>query len=337
MLKRTLQSEKRDAGRESGERNLAIAEPAGTGAYPRGHGRGAYAMNFRSRTRLVLLSALAFVLAGCVPIPIPHGKPPVVYGGAIAEEVNRATVLPGQKHEEVIQRVGAPAFNFGAGRAYVYPWTIDQGDVVFLAPGVGMLGGVGWAKAQLFIVAFDDDGRSVKSGTAEVPLFRSVSSEVRRWMVAQGLAELARPQPEGNSSTIVVFRRANPPCDWRQHAIDPWSPFQSPFAPAVAVDGQVVGDVLKGEFINLVVAPGVHHLTVEAVPPFRQFESEGMRSGRGDAASLTVHVGPGQATYAETWICLRAHETNTRYLAHLESRDSEQALPELAGLKSAWP
>lgn len=294
-------------------------------------------MNRRSVTPIILLSAFITAAAGCVPVPIPHGEPSIVFGSAIAEEAVRATVLPGQKSEEVIQRLGTPAYDFGAGRAFVYPWTTDQGNVAILAPGVGMLGVMQQTKAQLFIVAFGDDGRAVKSGAVEMPLFRSVSGEVRQWMLAQGLTPFLQPQPGDNSSTIIVFRRTSAPCDPRQHAIDPWSPFQSPFAPTVAVDGQTVGDVLKGEFIHLTVAPGAHLLMAEAVPPFRHFESEGLRTSKGDPASLAVHVGPGQTIYAETWICVETYKANPQYLMHLESRDAEHARAELTNLTSAWP
>jgi hypothetical protein len=122
-----------------------------------------------------------------------------------------------------------------------------------------------------------------------------------------------------------------------QRTIDPSTPFQSPFAPTVTVDEQTVGDLQKGEFLRLTVTPGMHHVVVEGVAPFRRFELEGMRLSKGDAASLAVKVEPGQTIYAETWTCYEAHQTNPKYLTYLESRNAEQAQADVITLKSAWP
>jgi hypothetical protein len=157
------------------------------------------------------------------------------------------------------------------------------------------------------------------------------------WMDAQKLKEFVRPQPGGILSTIVVYRRENAPCNQAQGTIDAWSPFQTPFAPVITIDGQTVGDVLKGEFLELAVAPGAHLVVVEGVPPFRRFEFEGQPFRKADPTSLTVHLEPGQTVNAETWVCTEPYQTNPRYFAYLESRDAEQARTELVKLKSAWP
>jgi len=294
-------------------------------------------MTLSFRVAVGLASLLLVAVSGCIPIPIPHSEPIVVYGNAVAEEAIRATVAPGQTREDVVQRLGTPAYDFGAGRAYVYPWTQDKGSVVALAPSGHILGPGRWAEARLFVIVFDDDGRAVKTGSVDISPGRSVSSALRGWMVAQKLSEFIRPQPGGIPSTIVVYRRASAPCNLAQRTIDVWSPFQTPFAPVVTVDEHSVGDVLKGEFLELAVAPGVHLVVVEGVPPFRRFEFEGQPFRKGDPASLTVHLEPGQVIYAETWVCSEAYQTNPRYFTYLESRDAEQARTELTKLKSAWP
>lgn len=293
------------------------------------------ALSFRLAVGLVCLLIVA--VSGCVPIPIPHSEPTVVYGNATAEEAIRAAVVPGKTRDEVVQRLGTPAYNFGAGRAYVYPWTQDKGSVAALAPSGHILGPWRWADARLFIVVFDDDGRAVKTGTVDIPPGRSVSGALRGWMDAQKLTEFVRPQPGGILSTIVVYRRENAPCSRAQRTIDVWAPFQTPFAPVIAVDGQTVGDVLKGDFVELAVAPGAHVVTVEGVPPFRHFEFEGQPFRKADPAPLTVHLEPGQTVYAETWVCAEAYQTNPRYFTYLEPRDAEQARSGLTKLKSAWP
>jgi outer membrane protein assembly factor BamE (lipoprotein component of BamABCDE complex) len=285
----------------------------------------------------VLASLLVVAVSGCVPIPIPNSEPIVVYGNAVAEEAIRETVVPGQTREDVVQRLGTPAYDFGAGRAYVYPWTQDRGSVAALTPSGQMLGPWRWAEARLFIVVFDDDGRAVKTGTVDIPPARSVSSALRAWMDSQKLKEFIRPQPGRMLSRILVYRRENAPCMRAQRTIDVWAPFQTPFAPVVTVDGQTVGDVLKGEFLELAVAPGAHLVVVDGVPPFRHFEFEGQPFRKGDPASLTVHLEAGQTVYAETWVCAEAYQTTMRYFTYLESRDAEQLRAESTKLKSAWP
>lgn len=295
-------------------------------------------MKGRFAATIGLLTAFTLAVAGCIPVPIPHSES-VVYGNAVGEEAFRQKILPGQTREEVIQRLGSPAYNFGAGRAFVYPWTVDKGNILILIPGGGVLGAA-WADARLFVVVFDDDSRALKTGVAEIPLYRSVSGVVRSWMSAQELAGFIRPQPEDRPSTIIVYRRASVPCNPRDHAVDPYSPF----APTVSVDGETVGDARKGEFLRLAVTPGTHLVVVEAIPGFRRFESESTtRVSQDSPASLKVHVEPGQTIHAETWLCLEADKAIPydrryhRYQMHLELRDSERARVELSNLNSAWP
>ena len=284
-----------------------------------------------------LLIAGIVAIAGCVPIPIPNIDPPIVHGDRVAGQANRAAMVSGQSHEEVIQRFGVPDYNLGAGRAFVYPWTRDKGSVLGVAPSGHILGPCRWAEARVFIVVFGDDGRSLKTGIAEVPMFRSVSGVVRSWMKEHDLPVLKYPQPGDTSSTIVIYRRMDPACSLAQRTIDPWSPFQSPFAPTVKVDEHVVGDLQKGEFLQWTTAAGTHLVVVEGVPPFRRFEAEGLPSSKSEAALLEVKVQPGKTIYAEAWTCCQAYQTDPRCLTYLELRDAEQARAGVSSLKSAWP
>ena len=156
-------------------------------------------------------------------------------------------------------------------------------------------------------------------------------------MVAERLDGYMRPEPEADASAIIVYRRSSAPCDPREHANEPYSPF----APAVTVDRQTIGDVRKGDLLRLAVAPGTHIVAVESVPAFRRFEYEGVLSmlSRDVPASVTVEVGPRQTVYAETWLCMEmdADRTKPRYRMHIELRDAEQARAELPRLTSAWP
>jgi hypothetical protein len=294
-------------------------------------------MTFSFRFAVGLVCLLIVAVSGCVPIPIPRLEPTVVYGNAVAKETIRATVVPGQSREEVIERLGAPTYNFGSGRAYVYAWTEDTGSVLAVAPGGVLLGPAALAEARVFIVVFGEDGRSLKTGSAEVPLYRSVSGVVRGWMAAEGLDGYIRTPLEADPSVIILYRRSSAPCDPRRHAVEPYSPF----APAVTVDGQTIGDVLKGEFLRIVVASGTHSVAVEAVPGFRRFDYEGIltRFSRDIPASLTVEVMPRQMVHAETWLCTEADADTgiARYRMHLELREAEQARADLTSLKAAWP
>lgn len=291
----------------------------------------------RARVAASLASLLLVAVSGCIPIPIPDSEPIAIYGHKVADEATRAAVKPGQTREEVAHWLGAPAYDIGAGRAYIYPWTLDKGSVAGLAPSGHLLGPWRWAQAQLFIVVFDDEARAVRTGTVDISPGRSVSSALRGWMEAQNLKQFARPQPGGLLSKIVVYRREDAPCKRAEHTIDVWAPSQTPFAPVVAVDEQTVGDVRKGEFLEVAVAPGVHLVVVEGIPRFRRFEFEGQGFREWNPASLMVHLKPGQTAYAETWVCAGAYESSPRYLTYLEWRDAEQVRDELTKLKTAWP
>lgn len=290
-----------------------------------------------ARVAIGLASLVLVALWGCIPIPLPRGEPIVVYGNTVSEEAMRAAVLPGQTSEEVVRRLGAPAYDFGAGRAYIYPWTQDIGGVAAVAPSGHLFGPWRWAKAQLFVVVFDDERRVVRTGTADISPGRSVSGALRGWMDAEKLQHYARPQAVGWPSRIVVYRREEAPCKRAERTLDVWAPFQSPFTPVITVDGRTVGDVRKGDFFELEAAPGSHLVAVEGVPEFRYFEFEGQPFRRADHAPLAVNLEAGQTVYAETWVCLEIYQTNGRYFTFLELRDAKQARDELTTLKPAWP
>lgn len=282
-----------------------------------------------------LLGTLVAAVTGCVPIPVPSSRPSVAFGTEVAEESLRNLVLPGQTRRAVVARLGAPSYDLGSGQALVYPWTIDKGTVVIL-PLIpyASLGATAWDESSLFIVLFDVDDRVLKTGTAKTPLYTSVSGTARKWMTEQGLTRFDSPRNDASASAIVVYRRESPPCAAREHRIDPYSAFPPP----VTLDGQAVGDVLKGEFLRLAVTPGEHTVAVDAIPAFRAHEFDRLVPVKtvSSPASLTLKVGSGQTIHLETWLCL-AGTTPQTYQMYLELRDAQQAQAAVATLKSAWP
>ena len=289
----------------------------------------------RVRALCVWMGTSIIVLMGCVPIPIPRSEPSVVFGNELTEDKLSTIVLPGQNRLAVVERLGVPAYNLGGGQVFAYPWTIDRGTLVLLplipyAPLVG----TAWAESGLLIVAFDDEGRVLRTGTSKVPLYASVSGAVRKWMVGQGIEGFKPRQLDVGASEIVVYRSKAPPCVAREHQVDPYSPFPPP----VAVDAETVGDLLKGEFLRLAVIPGEHTVHVDAVPAFRAHEFESLVPVKtvSSPASLRLEARPGHTTYVESWLCL-VGSTPQRYQMNLAVRGAEQARAALADLKSSWP
>lgn len=282
-----------------------------------------------------LMGASVFAVMGCVPIPLPRTELSVVFGSAFTEDKLRTFALPGQSRLAVLERLGAPAYNLGSGRVFVYPWTIDKGTLVFLPliPYAPLLG-TAWAESSLFIVVFDVEGRVLRTGNSTIPLYTSVSGAVRKWMVGQGLDGFKPRQQDVGTSAIVVYRRKSPPCVTREHRVDPYSPFPPP----VVLDAETVGDLLKGEYLHLAVAPGQHTVSVDAVPAFRTHEFERLVPVNtvSSPSSLGLEVGSGQTVHVESWLCL-VGSTPQRYQMYLEIRDAEQARAALADLKSSWP
>ncbi len=282
-----------------------------------------------------LLGVSVSVVMGCVPIPLPRSEPSVVFGNELAEDKLRTIVLPGQSRLAVVERLGVPAYSLGRGQVFAYPWTIDKGTLVFfpLIPYAPIVG-TAWAESSLFIVVFDEEGRVLRTGVSKVPLYTSVSGAVRQWMAGQSIEEFKPRQRVFGASAIVVYRRKSPPCVAREHQVDPYSPYP----PSVSLDAETVGDLLKGEFLWLSVAPGEHTLYVDAVPAFRAHEFENLVPVKtvSSPASITLEVGSEHTVHVETWLCL-VGSTPQRYQMYLEVRSAEQARAALADLKSSWP
>jgi hypothetical protein len=103
------------------------------------------------------------------------------------------------------------------------------------------------------------------------------------------------------------------------------------------VDGVVVGDLGKDEFLAVALEAGAHSVTIDPVPEYRFAGEEGdafvrdLRNRR-VRAMLQVHGDPEAAVYVETYLC-----TGTGTIAmHAAVRDAPSGLKALTGLQPAW-
>lgn len=239
-------------------------------------------------------------------------------------------VRPGDTVADVKARLGMPTFDLGPESIYVYVWAEENGTVIFFYPGLATEEAT---SSYLFLVAFDSSGSVIETGTTEFGAFSSVTGEVRQWRSTSDLvANVTGPRPaeDDAQATLFVYRRQRSSC--------PFPTFDSNiFKPSIAVDGQVVGDISKGEYLGINIKPGAHLLTVDPVPAYRVLGREegsftsSVRDGR-IIANAPVDAQVGEKTYVEVYLCtgLGVVEAN----AHV--RDAADGLQAIEPLAPAW-
>lgn len=281
-------------------------------------------------------ATLAALITGCVVIPIPATQDSVVSGRTVAEDEVRSIVSSGEDSHDVKTRLGEPTLDFGPRRVFVYSWTVNKGAIVwFLGAGLGGTGGVEpLAVSHLLLIAFDPDGKVLKAGTMEFKPFDTIAEHVREWLSSVDLAaQVVGPRPEqstGRGPVLFVYRPSTSPC--------PFPTFDANiFKPSVAVNGIVVGDLAKGEYLAVEIEAGAHAIAIDPVPYYRYAGQEASffaQDVRNHGIPTTVHVSgdPDRPIYIETYLCTGMGETEM----HATVRDTATALQAIRALQPAW-
>jgi hypothetical protein len=226
-------------------------------------------MSSISRLRGLVFATISVLVAGCVAIPIPTMKETVVSGQAVAEDEVRLMVIGGEDLLDVKARLGEPVVNLGPQRVYVYMWAVSQGALVWFlgGPGGGAAGVEPLVASHLLFIAFDPDGKVLMAGTADFKPFDSIGEQVREWLANNDLATQVCVGPHPGESTngvpiLFLYRPSKSSC--------PFPTFDSnTFKPSVTVDGTVVGDLLKGEYLTSWISAGTHVITIDPMPYYR--------------------------------------------------------------------
>jgi hypothetical protein len=264
------------------------------------------------------------LITGCVAIPIPDSEETVVHGQAFTENDVPTKIVIGEDLREVQARLGEPDFDFGPGRVLVYIWTVRYGNIFWFLGGGGVAT-IPWTNSHLLIVAFHPDGKALKAGTMDFYPFDSMAEHVRKWLVSNDLASQVAGPRVGVSThggpELFIYRPSSSPC--------PFPTFDSNwFKPSIAIDGKVVGDVLKGEYLGVDITVGAHVIKIDPAPAYR---------GKGGAdhiipASVSFSGDLDRPTYIETYLCTGKGDLE----AHATVRDEPTALKELRDSAPAW-
>jgi hypothetical protein len=280
---------------------------------------------------VLVLSIPAILIAGCIAIPIPAKEETVVFGRAITAEEAQAINVVGEGRLEARNRFGAPTLDFGPQRIYVYVWVVNKGAV--FVGGYGFANRRPWLTTHLLVVAFDLDGRVLKIATSELGQWDTVSEHVRGWLSSEGLAtQVPGPRPTESAKgerKLFVYRPSSSECS-AQFALDGYF-----FKPSVAVDGNVVGDLAKGDYLSAIVSSGVHEIALDPMPGFRAAAAvAAIRQLASDRTPMVLnidaeHIGD---IYIQASVCMKGPGI------HIDAtvRESAVALQALGRLRPAW-
>ncbi len=286
--------------------------------------------------RVLGWASLAILVAGCVAIPLPAREESVVHGKAFAEDDVRAMLAGAEGPLAVKARLGEPVANFGPQSVLVYLWAVRKGVILWVGGG-GLRGGAGAAPllaSHLLFVAFDVDGHVLKVGTADFQPLDTLGAQVRQWLSDNGLtARVAGPRSEhgvGEKPVLYVYHPRRSSC--------PFPTFDAGiFKPAVEVDGAVMGDLGKGEYLTVELEPGAHTLTIDPVPGYRFAGQEkdpfvrDLRKRR-TRAVLQVRGEPDESVFVETYLCTGTGKIDM----HAVVRDPQHGLRAINELQAAW-
>lgn len=296
-------------------------------------------MPLATRIRMWLCGVAAIAVAGCVAIPIPEKQEAVVFGHAFAQDEQQTALSATDTLQTVKEKFGEPALEFGPGRIVVYLWTTRYGNVHWLAftPTGGGGGKVPQLESHMLLIAFDTNGKLLKSGTAKFVRSMPMANQVKAWLSANSLADqVVGPRPESgehNAQILFVYRPASCPFN----AFSLLNP-EAAIIPSVAVDDHVVGEIMKGEYLATEITPGPHELTLDPWPKYRYAGEEdsapALRAADVDRTpqKISINAQPERELFIEVNVC------NTWGGIKLKAapRDSVTGHEALKTLRPAW-
>jgi outer membrane protein assembly factor BamE (lipoprotein component of BamABCDE complex) len=264
-------------------------------------------------------------------VPIPTREK--VLAGTPVNEEQISFITPGiTTQQEVIERLGEPIIDFGPRRVFVYTWAIRYG-VVFWAL-AGMERGVGGMEplitTYLLFIAFDPDCKVLETANRLFKPFETIGGQVRDWLTSCGLATQFVDRRPGDSTgsgpVLFVYRPSHSPCTFPRFDANI-------FKPSVAVDGVVVGDLAKGEYLISEINVGAHTITIDPIPYYSCVGRETSSFAvHGIPTTVKISVEPEQPTYVEAYLCTGTGNVEMNAVI----RDAPTALKAMSGLQPSW-
>jgi len=288
-------------------------------------------MSYRALVHFFVLSVLAILIAGCMAIPIPAKEETVVFGRAITAEEVQAINVAVEGPLEVRTKFGAPTLDFGPQRIYVYVWVVNKGSAI--GAGAGYANSIPWLTTRLLVVAFDPNGMVLKIATRELEQWGAVSEHVRDWLSSEGLAaQVAGPRPTQSARgerMLFVYRSSSSECP-KQFAFDGFF-----FKPSVAVDGLVVGDLARGEYLSSMIRPGARQIAIDPMPVFRTAATvPAIQRLSRDRTPMALNIGAEHNgdVYIQASVCKKGPSIYIEAVV----RESAVALQAMGSLRPAW-
>jgi hypothetical protein len=232
--------------------------------------------------------AMAWLVAGCVVIPVHHQ---VIAGRAMSRPMLGFMRVGETPRDSVLAALGPPVFEFPDIRVIAYSWQVLHARAPWVVP-FGTAGVQDLAHYEVLSIAFDDSDRVLaydfgprKGGT--------IRSHALRWIerahldVPRPVAGFTDPPVPSGEARLYVYRRGG------------LKDAPLPYEPEVSVDGKRVAELRKHGFVSVLLSPGPHVVLVDPVPdqtlkhmpedqrPMRQFTIE--------AVADTVY-------YLELWV-----------------------------------
>ncbi len=282
---------------------------------------------------LALTGCLVSLQSGCVAIPIPTQNT-IVAGEQVAK--NEVNISSYQNITEVKARLGEPVINFGPQKVFVYQYTIKHGDIIWLAGAGRPIGGFDSSvTAHVLFIAFDKEGKVRGSATSEFKYLDSVGKQVRKWLNTSELAAHISSSNIGDMTNpgrmIYFYRPSHSKCN-KLLTYD-----SNLFKPSVAIDGVIVGDLSKGEYLVAEITPGEHAIKIDPYPYYR-YQGQETNSFVADLVhdrvpkEFYIKVVQDTPTYIETYLCTG----DGRIVMHANICDESSAVNTMKKLNPAW-
>jgi hypothetical protein len=205
---------------------------------------------------------------------------------------------------------------------------------IFGGRGAAAAGAEPLVRSHLLFIAFDQNGKVLKTGTAKYKPFDSISEQLRGWLSSNDLArQVFGPRfgsPLSSAPSLFIYRPSNSPCSFPTFD-------SNMFKPSVAVDGIVIGDLLKGEYLGTQISAGSHEITIDPIPFYEFAGQEGsffVQDIKKNRIPITVQISveSDRPSFIEAYLCTGMGKIKM----HAVIRDAPSALQGMRDLNPSW-
>jgi len=272
---------------------------------------------------------LALLMAACALLTASCAGGPGAEGLVSAARIVDQSIPLSLSHDEVRARLGAPTVTLGPGQVYVYTWTVHNGAALWLLGGSGTAPGEDrlLMASHLFFVAFDNQGRVARRGSAMFDPGEAIPRQAAQWL-ARGDVQIAGSPgidvPPDGTPRLILYRPEKSACPMFSYDTDT-------LKPSVAINGHLVGEVAKGQYLVTETGTGPYLLTLDPQPGYRHSSQDQGAEGS-EPVSLQLAPDASGQIFVEAYLCAGVGRLKT----HLAIESPGPALKQIADMKPAW-